>query len=57
VPVPDALATNRAVRSGRRDEGYRRRTDTAEEPDPLAWIERETYVLELISAGALPLPG
>jgi ADP-ribose pyrophosphatase YjhB (NUDIX family) len=55
VDVADALAINRAVRAGRRDEGWRQRTDTAEDPDPLAWIERETYVLELLADGAAAL--
>lgn len=55
LPVEEAVAVNRAVREGRRDEGWRQRTDTAAEPDALAWIERETYVLELLADGALPV--
>jgi len=49
VPVDEALATNRRLRDVRRAEGYRWRPDTAADPDPLAWIERETLALELLA--------
>lgn len=52
VPLGEALAVNRALRDARRAEGYRPRPDTAADPDPLAWIERETLALELLAAPA-----
>jgi ADP-ribose pyrophosphatase YjhB (NUDIX family) len=49
VALEAALSTNRRLREARRSEGYRPRPDTAAEPDPLAWIERETLALELLA--------
>lgn len=49
VPLAEALEANRRRRDERRTEGWRARPDTAAEPDPLAWIERETAALELLA--------
>ncbi len=49
VDLGAALEANRGLREQRRLRGPRGGTDTAEEPDDLAWIERETVALELVA--------
>lgn len=49
VGVHDALEANRALREQRRARGIPAGSDTAEDPDDLAWIERETLALELVA--------
>ena len=52
VPLAEALEANVALRRDRAVEGHPGGPDTAEDPDALAWIERETLVLELLAAGS-----
>lgn len=50
-PLSAALAANDALRHGRRgEEAGLVREDTAASPDALAWIERETHVLERLAS-------
>lgn len=49
VDVHVALEANQGLRAGRRLDPGTSRVDTAAEPDDLAWIERETLALELVS--------
>jgi ADP-ribose pyrophosphatase YjhB (NUDIX family) len=50
-PLRAAVDANEALRDGRRGEEVVVREDTATDPDALAWIERETHVLERLAAG------
>jgi ADP-ribose pyrophosphatase YjhB (NUDIX family) len=49
VDLHAALETNRGLRGQRRLRGTPGGADTAEDPDDLAWIERETLALELVA--------
>ncbi|MGD9954755.1 MAG: NUDIX hydrolase [Candidatus Nanopelagicales bacterium] len=60
VEVQVALESNRALRDARRTAAAPLSTDTAEDPDDLAWIERETLALEVVagySGGASSVVG
>jgi ADP-ribose pyrophosphatase YjhB (NUDIX family) len=49
VDLHEALETNHAARAERRVRGIPAGADTAEDPDDLAWIERETLALEVVA--------
>lgn len=49
VDLHEALGVNRGLRAERRLRGIPGGADTAEDPDDLAWIERETLALELVA--------
>ena len=49
VDLHAALESNRALRDARRAAAAPLGTDTAEDPDDLAWIERETLALEVVA--------
>ena len=49
MDLHEALVANRALRDARRTAAAPLGTDTAADPDDLAWIERETLALECLA--------
>jgi len=57
VDLHAALEANRSLRRARRAAAAPPGTDTADDPDDLAWIERETLALEVVAGYPAGAPG